>query len=257
MNPLFKKIFFACIATFISFCSFAVDLTPLSSIVVGYQNWNAKYTAEFTEQEDIIENIKNVELDTNGDQVIFLQFNHSIPLLPNIQIENTNLKNGTDAFNSTDLKFLRDEFAEDSNNINTSFDINITDYVAFWGITYINVGIAVRQINFLTNVTATDIENLVQSEESDFSIISLFAQTQFNLPMTKIFATAKTFYADGSIRDIRAGIGYRFKTYFFSWELEVGYRDAVFVLNESVTGINNFNFNYAVSGSYLGFKATF
>ena len=238
------------------FSALAIDVTPLSSLTVGIQSWNSKHNPN--PQKDINpDDASNVKLAEDGDISIFAQFTHPVLFVPNIQIESTILESQTTEFNVSNLGSLIDDTLRNSTNLDTAFNINIIDYHLFWRLLVVDVGIGARQINFLTDVTDKTITDSIESASADLTLPTVFVQTKIAIPTTKFYAYGKGIYSTEDTRDIRIAIGYDLKLPVLKLGIEVGFRDMAFVIDGADLGVTGLNFDYALNGSYVGFRAKF
>jgi len=220
---------------------------------IGYSAWNAKTTGDIRKGGDSIslENDLGLVSQTNG--FYYASFDHPLPFIPNIKLQQTNYStNG----NSTISKNLT--FAGTTYNINdtlkTDLTLNQTDLTMYYRIldNWINIdlGLTIKNVDGNLKIKTT----LKNSDESfDFVVPLVYSKLQLDLPFSGLSTEAEInfiSYAGNTFSDIKAGLLYEFDS---GIGINLGYRSEKLTIDDINDVYGTINNHGAYAGVFYHF----
>lgn len=198
----------------------------------GVAFWNTKVDGNIKKNGDSIDFQKDLGYgNSQTNNFFYASFDHPIPLLPNIKVQQTNFNdssNGTFVAGKT--------FGTLSNYtgaVTSELTLKQTDIIPYWRIldNWVNFDIGLNIRNIAGNIKIT---GGGQKADEDFSVIlpMAYAKARFDLPFSGVSIEADGNYIgfDGSsVTDLKGGIVYETS---FGLGATLGYRKQNITLND-------------------------
>lgn len=222
-------------------------------IYAGAERWNYDSDGFISSGPDNIDFNQDLGLQDNDDNVYYLAFEHPVPFLPNVKVQQNNLKGTGNGTASQDFQF-QDGVIAQGNTINSGYDLSHTDYTLYYELLD-------NWVNLDLGLTGKDFDGYFQVErqevglpydsiaEFDGIIPAIYGRAQFDLPFTglKTGAIANIGEKSGDrVSDIKAYIAYEAETGF---GVELGYR----VFNLEFDNLDSVSSDISFDGVYAGF----
>lgn len=239
-------------ASLLSLASTAVTANPIFDVYAGASYWNQNYDG-FVRDLDATANTEidlenDLGFDDDDGNVFYVAFEHPIPLIPNIRLQQTSLE--TDANGSVSQNFeFNGEMFSISDDVASSIDLSHTDATFYWEIldnyVSLDIGLTARMID-----GEVSIESTTQSAKEDFDAVIplIYAGARVDLPLTGLYASISgNFLGDGdnSFLDYQASIGYETV---FRLGVEAGIRSLQLELDD----IDDVQADITVDGAFIG-----
>jgi outer membrane protein len=214
-----KKSIIASVALLLFASSASADFL---GIRVGVGIWNGNVGGDIS---DLSLDSFNVQDDTGIN--IYAGFEHPIPLLPNIKIGRTNIKDSGSASLSTSFEFGGTVFTA-GERLNTSIDLTHTDVTLYYEIVDVgmdlDVGLTGRYMDGQVAVNGV-------RQDIDAVLPMVFARAKVGLPFSGVYVGAEvnalSFRGD-SVSDYAAKIGWETDSFIFpEFGVEAGYRKLI------------------------------
>lgn len=138
----------------------------LFTIDAGANFWNVEANGDVDDAEL---GSDGLDLDSETTNVLFVSFEHPVPVLPNIKIQQTDLDLSGDGTATYD--FMGVTYNGDTSS---QFDLSHTDLTLYWGVPLpipffdINFGLTARQFDGIVSVTDKTTSN---TEEQDLDFV--------------------------------------------------------------------------------------
>ncbi len=200
---------------------------PLIDVTVTAAQWQADYSGNVG-QDDETATLDELGFDDDDHNVVALTFEHPVPFLPNVRIQNTNIDTSASGTISRDLTFNDVTFSA-SEDVETALDLSHTDFTFFYSPlnnwVHLDLGLTGRKFD-----GEASIEGSVTGQESadlDVWIPMIYAGARFELPLTGVYidATLNTIGYDGNeLTDFTAAVGYQTDGLAADFIAELGYR---------------------------------
>jgi len=233
---------------------------------VGAGSWNAKpsgnidYGTNIDIQDDL-------GLNDSNNIYLYADFNHFVPIIPNIRIEQQNLEMDATA-NLGNITFNNTTY---NGSTATKLDLKQQDLLLYWGVPALKLATAgMLRVDFGIDLKKFDgsivldskVNNNTQSETAniDFIIPMGYIGATFDPPLipASLSASYKTIRYDGSsINDIMAkvSIDLPIPLPLIDIKLDLGYKQQSLVISESVS--DNLTADIKFSGMFFGISAKF
>ena len=224
----------------------------LFTVDAGASVWNAEASGDVDNDIDVGKD--GLNLDSENNNVLFVSFEHPIPVIPNIKIQKTDLDLTGDG--TVNYTFLNTSF---TGNTDSQFDLSHTDLTLYWGVPLpipffdINFGLTARQ--FDGNVSVTEKSNPTNSAEEklDFTIPMGYLNVDFDSHFG-VYARAELNaigYDGNSILDTTFALGYTLPLPIpmLDINLEAGHRSISLKTTEESVDIDT---DVQVSGMFAG-----
>ncbi len=180
----------------------------LFTVDAGASMWNAEASGDVDGDVDVGKD--GLNLDSESNNVLFVSFEHPVPVIPNIKIKKTDLDLTGEG--KTNYTFLNQSFTGETNS---QFDLTHTDFTLYWGVPLpipffdINFGLTARQFDGIVSVTdKTTQQN--KSEDLDFVLPMGYLNVDFDSHFG-VYARAELNaigYDGNSISDMELAVGY-------------------------------------------------
>jgi len=234
--------------------STGAQAAPLVDFWAGAYSWDTTYEGTV--------NASPVEIDLQGDlnlqdetnNVIWAAFEHPIPIIPNIQVKQTELQTAGVGALSQSYTFAG-ETIDASQSVESSLNLDHTDFTLYYGLP-----LPVVTVDFGLNVRVFDGELMISDTTSvlDAPVPMLFARVGAELPFTGLAVMGEANYigvGDTNHMDYQLVLRYTLPMIpLLDVNLEAGYRS--FQLNIDPTDFdgdeNDLNSDIDMSGVFLG-----
>jgi outer membrane protein len=227
----------------------AASALPLVDFYAGAYSWDQTVSGNVVGGEADLED--NLGLDGGAQNVMYLAFEHPIPLIPNVKIKQTAMD--ADGSGTIDTGF---EFngTPVTGAVDSVLDLSHTDYTFYWSlplpIVTFDFGLTARQFDGeMTVVGSTD-----AAADFDFVVPMGYLKAGIDIPLTgfSIGADINTIsYGDTSVTDFDANITYVLPLIpLLDIGLTAGYRS--FDLNLDEADFGDLSAEIQVEGPYLG-----
>ncbi len=256
-----KSLYTAITASTLFLCS--ANAGVILDAQVGAGAWMTK-TSGSTNYEGGNINLENdLGINDSSNTYFYADFNHFIPLVPNIRIERQELK--TNESKSTNVTFGGTNFS--SANTNTDLDLTQNDLILYWGIPGINIatlgmlnidiGIDIKQYEGSIELSNTSSR---EKADLDFIVPMGYLAAQFKapfIPATISASTKMSSYEGSELSDsmIMASIDLPIPLPLIDFRLDVGYKIQKYDLSEDLT--DNISTDITNKGMILGLSAKF
>lgn len=186
----------------------------------------------------------------DSDVNVFATFEHPIPFLPNVKLQQNNI-NAFGLIPVSDANFLNGDLVHVTGDI----DLSHTDVTLYYEIldNWVNLDLGLSA-KYFDGYSRFKYETLIDDEaDLDDWIPMLYAKAQFDLPLTG-FSTAATVSAlsfdSNHVTDLDLALKYQNK---IGLGVDLGYR----TMDVDLKSINSFKSDLKVDGFYLGGRFEF
>jgi len=221
---------------------------------VGYAGWYPSVSG--TVQDQGRGSSINFEDDLGFDGGEFngfawAYFDHFIPLIPNVKVQQTNYSSSSTKIINTDVRFNIHDYS--GTKTTTDLQLNQLDLIAYWRIldnwVNLDLGIMVKQLDGYVTLT-----NSVQSDSADLSstIPMAYVKARFDLPFTGLSVEADfaRFSYDGSnVTDMKGGVVYQSS---IGLGATVGMKHQSFKLGDTTLINSEADIDVDIDGVYAG-----
>lgn len=192
--------------------------------------------------------------DENGN-VIYVALEHPIPFIPNIKIQNTEIK--TDALSDTTGTITYGDLSFNSTvDLNSKADLSHTDLTLYWQIldnwVSLDIGLTARFFDGFVSITGNTGSTIETAREDfDSAIPLIYGAARFDLPLSGLYAGLNANIlgdGDNNFLDYQAVIGYEKKFATVGFGLEAGYRS----LELSLDDIDDIEADITIDGAFIG-----
>jgi outer membrane protein len=245
-----KKILTA--AAFAAVLPQAASALPLVDFYAGSYYWDQTVSGDVANNSADLED--DLNLDAGGQSVVYLAFEHPIPVVPNVKIKQTSMD--SDGTGTVSQNFDIDGSTVTANeNLTTVLDLSHTDFTLYWSlplpIVTFDFGLTARQFDGEITVNG---DNTNAAADFDFVVPMGYLKAGIDIPMTgvSIGADLNTIsYGDTSITDFDANVTYVLPLIpLLDVGISAGYRSFDLDLDEKDFGDLSTKVN--VAGPYLG-----
>ncbi len=183
---------------------------------VGFGSWNAKTTGDIKKGTNSIDFEDDLGFgDDSTNNYFYVLFDHPIPMLPNIKLQQTNFSTTANGKMTKSTTFANKTFSV-SDNVSTDLKLNQTDLVLYYRLldNWVNLdaGLMVKSIEGNIDIKST----LAHADESfDVIIPMLHVRGQFDMPFSGLSAEVEInyiTYSGNSFSDVSAGVKYEFSS---------------------------------------------
>ncbi|MEA2018146.1 MAG: TIGR04219 family outer membrane beta-barrel protein [Campylobacterota bacterium] len=243
---MLKKIITSLVATTLLSTTVYADFL---GVEVGYGVWNAKTTGDIRKGTDNIDFEDDLGFGSNKSNGFFyVLFDHPLPLIPNIKLQQTNFSTKADGKMSKNATFAGETFGL-NDDVLTYLKLNQTDLVLYYRLldNWLNLdtGLMIKSIDGNINIKSTSAN---ANESFDVIIPMLHVRGQLDLPFSGLSAEAEINYIKymgNNLSDVKVGVKYEFNSGF---GLSAGYKAQkleIDDINDIYGAVNN-------SGIYTG-----
>jgi outer membrane protein len=224
----------------------------LFTVKAGGSSWNADATGDVDEDVDVGKD--GLNLDSENNNVLFVAFEHPLPLLPNIKIMKTDLDltgEGTADYEFSGITFEGDTTSQ--------FDLSHTDLTLYWGVPLpipyldINFGLTARQFDGVVTVEGTNELGFSdkKSEDLDFILPMGYLNVEVATPFG-VYARADLnaiSYGGNGITDTSIALGYTLPIPLVDVNLEAGRRSISVKTDEDMSDVET---DIELAGMFFG-----
>lgn len=227
----------------------------LFTIDAGASMWNAEASGDVDNGIDVGKD--GLNLDSENNNVLFISFEHPVPVLPNIKIQKTDLDLTGDG--TANYTFLNQNF---TGATSSQLDLSHTDLTMYWGVPLpipffdINFGLTARQFDGVVSVTEK-VSGSTEEEELDFVLPMGYLNVDFDSHFG-VYARAElnavSFDGNG-VTDTELAIGYTLPLPIpmVDINLEAGHRAISVTTDEDSVDIDT---DIDVSGAFFGLNVS-
>jgi len=249
-----KKYFLLTVACLLSSVNASAD--SLLGLYVGAHSWQQNYDGHIRDL-DASNPLFNAEIDFNRDlglddetgNVVYIAFEHGIPVLPNIKLQHTELEIEATNVPSSPIEYGGKTF---STSINSESDLSHTDITFYYQVldnwVSLDLGFTVRLFDGFVSVEDSASPSTFAKEEFDAAIPLLYIAAKFDLPFSGLYAgvSANGLGYDGNnFIDYQATLGYESS---LGLGLEVGFRSMSLELDD----IDDIEADLTIDGGFIG-----
>ena len=221
----------------------------LFTIDAGASVWSVDASGSVDDVVDL--GSDGLNLDSDQQNVLFVSFEHPIPVIPNIKIMRTDLVLSGDG--TADINFLGETF---SGGTTSDFDLSHTDLTLYWGVPLpipfvdINFGLTARQFDGEVSVTETSGGNNA-TEKLDFILPMGYLNINVDTPFgIYAYVDLNAISYDGNgVTDTAIAVGYTLPIPLVDVNLEAGHRSLTLKTDEDLAGIDT---DIDASGMFFG-----
>lgn len=221
-------------------------------IYAGAERWNYDTDGFISSGPDNIDLNQDLGLQDNDDNVYYLAFEHPVPILPNIKVQQNNLKGTGTGTASQDIQF-QDGFIAQGNTINSGYDLSHTDYTLYYELldnwVNLDLGLTGKDFDGYFEVERQEVGLPYDSvAEFDGIIPAIYGKAQFDLPFTGLRTGAIVNIGEKSgdkISDVKAYLAYETES---GLGLELGYR----TFDIKFDDLDSISSDITIDGFYAG-----
>jgi len=240
------------VAGIFAFASTTTAANPTVAFYAGAQHWNQNYEGFVRDLDTATGNTRvdlqsDLGLDDESGNVIYLAFEHPVPYLPNIKLQQTELEiNGNSQ--GVDFDFDNQNF---STSIISEIDLSHTDATFYWELldnyVSVDVGLTARWFDGDIKIRETG-SNSSANEKLDAVVPLLYSGVRVDLPLNGLYASVSGNFlgtGDNSFLDYQATVGYESA---FRFGVEAGFRR----LDLDLDDVDNVEADVTVDGAFIG-----
>jgi outer membrane protein len=242
-----KKIVLSSVVALMMSTSLSADFLGAEA---GVAFWNTKVDGNIKKGVDSIDFQKDLGYgNSQTNNFFYASFDHPIPLLPNIKVQQTNFSD--EGKGSLSKTFAGVTFG---GNVTSELTLKQTDIIPYWRIldNWVNFDIGINIRNIAGNIKITGVG---QKADEDFSVIlpMAYAKARFDLPFSGLSVEADGSYIgfDGSsVTDIKGGVVYETP---FGLGATLGYRKQNMTLDDIDSTYGDINAKGIYGGVFFHF----
>ncbi|MDX9744415.1 MAG: TIGR04219 family outer membrane beta-barrel protein [Arcobacteraceae bacterium] len=246
-----KKIVLSSVVALMMSTSLSADFLGAEA---GVAFWNTKVDGNIKKGTDSIDLQKDLGYgNSQTNNFFYASFDHPIPLLPNIKVQQTNFSDDASGNITRNLTFAGQSFGA-SLPTTSSLTLKQTDIIPYWRIldNWVNFDIGLNIRNIAGNIK---IDSALQHVDEDFNVIipMAYAKARFDLPFSGLSVEADGSYIgfDGSsVTDIKGGVVYETP---FGLGATLGYRKQNITLDDIDSTYGDINVKGIYGGVFLHF----
>ena len=232
----------------------------LFTVEAGANMWNAEASGDVDGDVDVGK--KGLNLDSENNNVMYVSFEHPVPMIPNVKIKNTALDLTGEG--NTNYTFLNQPF---TSKTESQFDLSHTDLTLYWGVPLpipffdINFGLTARQFDGVVSVSEkksiTNPNPQKEEQDLDFVLPMGYLNVDFDSHFG-VYARAELNaigYDGNSISDMELAVGYTLPLPIpmLDINLEAGHRTLNFTTDEDSLDVDT---DVDASGMFFGLNVS-
>lgn len=234
----------------LSMAAASAHAAPLVDLFIGAGLWQGEVSGE-TGEKDNATTLDDLGFDKNKNNMFWLNFEHAVPVIPNIRIMHTDIDTMADAVVTQPFALGTIQFEADVRTISTLV-LSHTDATFYYEIldNWVEVDLGVSARLFDGFVEAESEVTPPTKSTLAGSLPMLYFNTQLNLPGTGWYIGAMgnvIRYRGDGFHDYSARLGYLQNSMGVDFGINLGYRD----LSLDVAEFDNLYVDASVSGVYL------
>lgn len=236
----------------------AASALPLVDLYAGSYYWDQTVSGDVVNGKADLED--DLNLDAGGQGVVYVAFEHPIPVIPNVKIKQTSMDSSGTGTVDSGFNFDRTTAAAVGDvAVKSVLDLSHTDYTFYWSlplpIVTFDFGLTARQFDGSMSVIDT-VNGTTVSEQADFDFVVPmgYLNAGIDIPLTGLSLAANLntiSYGDTSMTDFDANMTYVLPLIpLLDVGISAGYRSFDLELDEADFG--DLSASTTVAGPYLG-----
>lgn len=226
----------------------------LFTVEAGASAWNVEASGDVDKTVELGKDGLNLDSETNN--VLFVTFEHPLPVLPNIRIMKTDLDlSGDDG--SANYTFLGEQY---SGATSSQLDLSHTDFTLYWGVPLpipyvdVNFGLTARQFDGVVSVKEKS-SNTEEKEDLNFTMPMGYLNVDIESPFgIYAYADVHALSVDGNgVTDTTFALGYTLPIPLVDVNLEAGHRSLNITTDEDTVDIET---DIDVAGAFFGLNVS-
>lgn len=202
-------------------------------VYAGAGQWRADYSGDLGDPSISADELG---LEDSANNVIYVAFEHPIPLIPNARIQHTDISSSqssriTRSFTLDNQTFVAGE------NVDSDIDLTHTDFTLYYELldnwVNLDLGVTLRRFDGYASAEGEAFSETVDIKET---LPMVYGKAQFDLPFTGWSVGAEgnvVSYEDNQLTDLTAKVSYKFGV-LAEFGFEAGYRILSMELDEDV-----------------------
>ncbi len=233
----------------------ALPVTAQADIIgltAGAYSWQQNWEGKVQSGSDSIDLEDDFGYDDDRGNSLYVAFEHPIPLLPNIRVQNTDIEISETNTLTRTVNFEGKDYSA-SETVDSQTDLSHTDVTLYYELldNWISLDLGLTGRIFDGSVEVNGSSSGSADFDLDFTLPMLFASARFDLPLTGLYALGEANaigYSGDTITDMSVALGYEIAVV----GVELGYRsfDIDYEDDDEIVDIS-------VDGYFLGVKVDF
>jgi outer membrane protein len=162
----------------------AASALPLVDIYAGGYYWDQKVSGDAGSINSQVDLEDDLNLDADGQNVLFFAFEHPVPVLPNIKIKMSDMEADGNGRLTQELNFGGETYSA-TDDVATDLDLTHTDYTLYWGLPVplvtLDFGLTFRQFDGSMEVVSSTTS---ASSDLDVTVPMAYFKAGIDIPMT-------------------------------------------------------------------------
>lgn len=230
----------------------AASALPLVDLYAGAYYWDQTVSGDVVNGSADLED--DLNLDAGGQNVMYVAFEHPIPVIPNVKIKSTEMSSDGAGQLSQSLVINGTSFTG-SEAVNSKLDLSHTDFTLYWSlplpIVTFDFGLTARQFDGSLMVQSNSLDS---NADFDFVVPMGYLNAGVDIPLTGLSLAANLntiSYGDTSMTDFDANMTYVLPLIpLLDVGISAGYRSFDLELDEADFG--DLSAKSTIAGPYLG-----
>src|SRR5690606_32943209 len=203
--------------------------------------WESDLSGDIGDKNRPGADLQDLGLDDERNQFYFVAFEHFVPLIPNVRLQQTDISLSNSAMITQG--FVLDGVTYGANDtVSSDFDLSHLDATFYYEIldNWVNLDLGLTFRKFDGEVRFNSANSGSSSEKLDDTLPMLYAKAQFDLPFTGFYVAASgnyTAYDDSDVSDFTAAVGYMSNGLLLDLGVELGLRELSVKL-DGVSGLD-------------------
>ena len=232
----------------------AASALPLVDFYAGGYYWDQTVSGDVVNGSADLDD--NLGLKADGQSVLYVAFEHPIPVIPNVKIKQTAMESDGSGTIDTGFEFNGTNV---TGAVDSSLDLSHTDFTLYWSlplpIVTFDFGLTARQFDGqMTVVDNSGSDTFNASADFDFVVPMGYLNAGIDIPLTGLSDAANIntiSYGDTSLTDFDANLTYVLPVIpLLDVGITAGYRSFDLKLDEADFG--DLSAEATVAGPYLG-----
>lgn len=165
----------------------AASALPLVDFYAGGYYWDQTVSGDAGSTVDTADLEDDLNLDAGGQNVLYVAFEHPVPVVPNIKIKMTDMSSdGTGTLSNT--LNLGGQSITTNTEVASELDLTHTDYTLYWGlplpIVTLDFGLTLRQFDGSMSAVPTDGVTSSASADLDVTVPMGYLKAGVDVPLT-------------------------------------------------------------------------
>jgi outer membrane protein len=237
-----------------------VDLDIGTGIWYGESSGDINYKTVGTASNIDFKN--DLGLKETSNSYFYADFNHILPIVPNLRIEKQNFKTDGNKTLSRTLTFGNETFST-SQRVLTDLKLNQSDFILYWSVPGVKT-FSLGQVALNLGLSAKKFDGYARINDElvnvDFTVPMGYLAFDIKFPLidTKLSASTKVItYKGSAIKDSMIKVSYELplSNTFVDLNLDVGYKVQEFNITNDLS--NDFTADIKNSGLFAGISAKF